>query len=88
MVVVDMLDDIIAEERRLEDELRRLSLEPVKSKVPDISEESPRNDPPSESRNTIVSRTVSSLEALRQINAVSKLFAAKRKTGLSMFLDS
>ena len=81
MVVVGRLEDIIAEERQLEDELRRLSLSAIKVDHEQVAPPSPCSlvIPKEPGSSRTVSRTVAILKGLQPINTLSELFGDIRK---------
>jgi len=88
MVVVERLEDIIAEERQLEDELRRLSLSFSKAE-PSAIVETPPTEIPVAGKPTIaatVSKTVNILNQLRAINTIPQSYSEIRKSAVTKSL--
>jgi hypothetical protein len=89
MVVVDLLEDIIAEERKLEEELRRLSLSSIKPLTIIEDEQQSRNEtsiPSKPTHTTTLDRTRAALERLRVINSLQDSYTSIRKEVLGKFI--
>ena len=76
MVVVERLEDIIAEERQLEDELRRLSLNSLKVETGLVAPQPPddRAPPQKPTGGKSVLKTVKILQGLHPINTLPASF--------------
>ena len=89
MVVVDLLEDIIAEERKLEEELRRLSLSSIKPLTILEDEMYPHkevNIPTQPTYTTPTDRTRAALECLRVINSLHDSYTSIRKEVIGKFI--
>ncbi len=82
MVVVERLEDIIAEERQLEDELRRLSLNFSKAEPSAFVETLPIEIPVARKPtiSTTVIKSVNILNQLRAINTIPQSYSDIRKS--------
>lgn len=81
------MENIIAEERQLEEELRRLSLSAIKPLV--VEEESPGKDinvPTKLTYRSTLDKTRANLERLRVINSIHDSYTSIRKDALGKFI--
>jgi len=83
------LEDIIAEERKLEEELRRLSLSSIKPLTILEDEKQSRNEtsvPSEPTHATTLDRTRAALGRLRVINSLQDSYTSIRKEVLGKFI--